>query len=88
MGVSLASLMFFPRLLGAGHDFPWVLLHASCGPLEKALFGSAALTHLDVFFAAVLLFMTCCHVFSMRRAPAILSFVGAFLWIAAAVGHH
>jgi hypothetical protein len=89
IGFALGCLVFLPRLASHDHSLGWLLLHGLCGPLEKPVYDpSTGITHTDVFFTAVLLFMAGSHVFSMRRAPAILSFLGAFLWVAAAVGHY
>lgn len=89
IGFVLGCLVFFPALAGRGRGIGWLLLHSLCGPFEKPLYdASVGVSHTDVFFTAVLLFMMWSHVFSMRRAPAILSVAGAFLWVAAAVGHY
>ena len=89
VGFALGCLVFLPRLGSQDRSLGWLLLHGLYGPLERPVYDPAvAVTHTDVFFTAVLLFMAWSHVFSMRRAPAILSVVGAFLWVAAAVGRY
>lgn len=89
VGFALGGIVFFPRLASHGRSLGWMLTHSLCGPLEKPIYdASVGVTHTDVFFTAVLLFMAGSHVFSMRRAPTILSVVGAFLWVAAALGHY
>ena len=90
-GFTLGCLVFLPRLSAheATRSFAWLLGHALCGPFEKVIFNeSVGLTHTDVFFGAVLLFILGSHVLSMSRATLLLSIVGSFLWVAAAVGHY
>ncbi len=88
IGFSLGCLVFYPRLV-RGHGLSWLLLHSLCGPFETPVYvESAGLTHSDVLFGGILLFMMWSHVFSMRRAGVILSLVGSFLWVAAALGHY
>jgi uncharacterized membrane protein len=89
VGLALAWLVFIPRLVGAQQGFWFLLAHSLCGSLDAPLFTpSVALTHTDVFFAAVLLSMAASHLFSMRKPTVILSVVGAFLWAASALGHY
>lgn len=88
-GLGMAWLVFIPRLVDGRHGVWWLWGHSLCGPLEAPGFSAAVpLTHTDVFFSAILLFMTSCHLFSMRKPTVILSFVGSFLWVAAALGHY
>jgi len=91
VGLMLGNLVFLPRALT--HDGTrgavWLMLHSLCGPFEKSIYSeSAGLTHTDLFFGALLLFIMTSHVFSMRRPTVILSIIGSLLWVAAAVGHY
>lgn len=90
-GFTLGYLAFFPRLAARdnGPGASWLFVHSLCGPFEKVIYTeSIGLSHTDLFFGAILLFMMSSHLFSMRRPTVILGVVGAFLWVAAAVGHY
>jgi hypothetical protein len=91
VGFTLGCLMFLPRFVGPRNNggAHWLLLHSLCGPFEKAIYSeSVGLTHTDIFFGTLLLFIMWSHAFSMGRATVILSIIGSFLWVAAAVGHY
>jgi len=89
VGLGLGCLVLFPRLMSANRGLLWLISHAPCGPFEKSMFDdSVGLTHTDVFFGVMLLFIMGSHVFSMRRQTVVLSIIGGFLWVAAAIGHY
>lgn len=89
VGFGLGCLVFLGKATRANHGAAWLLLHALCGPFERSVYDeSTGLTHTDIFFGILLSFIMWSHAFSMRRQTVFLSLIGAFLWVAAAIGHY
>jgi len=88
VGFTLGCAVFFAKVVNAQHGVSWLLLHALCGPFEKPIYSESGLTHTDIFFGALLSFIALSHVFSMRRQTVFLTLIGAFIWVAAAIGHY